>query len=417
ANGVDFAVGRVFKAYTITGRVIDATNGEPIANCQLQITHKTAGGGTSSFYQSPEGGSDTDPSGAFRITGFLPGEFFIRPHFAGDPNLFGDAQTVEIKDQDISELDLKAQHGVTIAGSVAIEGDSPPGAFPPPAVSKVAAGWIEDGYGTQSKDGVVNSDGTFEIKGVRPGKVQIFIPFAARALQHLSLLRVEYTDGMGENKSALAENQMMHLVSDRKPTGLPEVVTPPSSAQVSNGQTDMLAPAPLTRTQDNAGDNPVRIQIYSGAGQPSLPSAAGPSLIAVAMQAKLDMGMMFPGVLSTASMQADHDLGSVQVVLEYNNAVIKGQVNIVGRKPGARIVTMVEAERSSAVGHSTSSTIVRQDGKFTLDGLKSGDYLIKIRVLIIDGTTGMQPIVSTKAVSLSNNGETTVTFDIDLNNK
>jgi len=185
-------------------------------------------------------GSDTDGNGEFRITGLLPGRFFISPRFGGESDLYASPVELEIKDGDVAGLEIKAHRGVTLSGSVTIDGSGGTEAGAKLTGLKVGVAFKEgDDYGT--KEGTVNSDGSFKIRGVPPGQVRVHLPFDAKSSRYFSLLRVEYSRGSGdgapkqiaivEDPSAEARAKLMaSWMRGQSPSADPPVLQPGAPA-------------------------------------------------------------------------------------------------------------------------------------------------------------------------------------------
>ncbi|HEY6330751.1 MAG TPA: hypothetical protein VI756_15550, partial [Blastocatellia bacterium] len=411
-TGIDFAVGKSLKAYTVSGRVLDASTGEPIQSCRLEVANKSESGTTQGRANSADGTSDTDSDGKFKISGFLSGQFLIKPDFDDDSNLYCDPLKVEIKEEDVSGIEIKARHAVTISGSISVEGDYPAGALPEPPASKIAAGWIQEGFTAPSKDSDVNPDGTFQIKGVRPGEVQIYIPMNRIQSRYLSLIRVEYTDETGQKKEVLGENQHEKFARLFEQTALPENAAgatpsaPASAQQPASAQGSVPAPV---QDQTAAPSRGAFIQFVPS--ESVAPGALAPGATLAWIQDQ--MKHLIPGAVVTASVQAANNLTGVHVVLAYDNSVIRGHVNLAGRDPAVKTVIMAYA---SSLGHKVSgSERVNENGDYSIEGLKPGDYSVTVRAFEISG--GRRNVSKTLPASVGKNAVTQLSFDIDLNAK
>jgi hypothetical protein len=108
----------------------------------------------------------------------------------------------------------------------------------------------------------------------------------------------------------------------------------------------------------------------------------------------------------------EHDLDGVLVVLDYNNAVIKGRFNIKESRQDARVAGLWVSVLWSADASTTSTgQPVSADGSFVLDGLRPGEYKVVIR-----DATGTH-LTETKNVVLKKNGEAELTFDLKPESK
>lgn len=189
-SGINFTVGTRFRAYKVTGRVVNAETGEPIKS-YIETGHNVNGGYHSSYAQN--GPADTDSNGRFSIQGLLPGSFYVNAHFVEATGLYPTPVSFEIKDQDIEGLVIKAHRGVTISGTVSVAGTRITGDIES-KISQLKLKASETRGGTSSpleREGVVGRDGSFKIVGLRPGNFELSLAYTD-ASEYFSLLRVEY---------------------------------------------------------------------------------------------------------------------------------------------------------------------------------------------------------------------------------
>ena len=177
-HNANMTVGRSFRAYKVTGRVIDAESREPIRQCYIQMGPYTGRGYASSY--STSGPSDTDHDGNFRIEGLLPGRFYVSAQFEGETELYCTPVEFEVRDNDINGLEIKAHRGLTLSGSVTVEGTKREEITTKLAQLKLrAVSDRRDGIGHDSRESAV-SDGSFIIRGLRPGRVHLNLGYEGR---------------------------------------------------------------------------------------------------------------------------------------------------------------------------------------------------------------------------------------------
>lgn len=192
---VDIRVGKAFCAYTVSGRVIDAESHKPIRHCYIQMGPYTGRGYASSY--SPDGPSDTDHDGNFRIEGLLPGRFFVSAQFEGETDLYCTPVEFEVKDRDITEIQIKANRGLALSGSVTVEGTKKEEVTTKLAQLKLHTTSDRHDIGHDSREAAVNSDGSFTIRGLRPDRVRVDLGYE-EASKYFSMIRIEYPDAGGE---------------------------------------------------------------------------------------------------------------------------------------------------------------------------------------------------------------------------
>jgi hypothetical protein len=208
-TGIDITAGRPRRSFSVSGRVADVRTGQGIGNCGLQVMQRVNQG----YRGASTGGlqeEKPDQNGNFTLSGFIPGSFFIGATFyEGNGDLYGSRLDFEIKDSDVTGLQVKACHGLSVEGKLVVaEGDKD-------AVSKAgdlkltARLKIEEvGPIDWFREVPVNSDGGFRIGGLRRGEVVIDISPSSPS-SFLSLVRIEYpsSDGDGQIQASSADGR------------------------------------------------------------------------------------------------------------------------------------------------------------------------------------------------------------------
>ncbi len=185
AKNIDISLGVRSRTYTVTGRIIDADNGQPMAGVSYafgalqQNQSRTIMAGMS----SP--GTPTNSKGEFRLEGIAPGRYAVTAstnsffQSSNQPKVFSDPVPFEIIDSDVTDIEVKAQHGLTVSGIVVADGITNKNALA--GVSRLmVSGYVEPSAtgvqtfstGTSSQ---VTADGIFQLEGLRPGKVTLSI--------------------------------------------------------------------------------------------------------------------------------------------------------------------------------------------------------------------------------------------------
>jgi protocatechuate 3,4-dioxygenase beta subunit len=195
-TGVDIIVGRPQKTYAITGRVVNAED-RPLPGIELGvIAHSEDGNSTT----DSTGNWRSDDKGAFRIEGVLPGHYLIYPRNDPSSNSFGEPISFDVKNEDVSDLEIKMSRGASISGVVVVEGVNDPGlrnklsqlgvsaivqSQPPPTTLRDR---VSDAFASSH----ISSDGSFRVAGLPPGKATIhFSRNSPSAPKEFTILRVE----------------------------------------------------------------------------------------------------------------------------------------------------------------------------------------------------------------------------------
>src|SRR5262245_45527055 len=172
---IDITVSDPKETRDISGRVVDAGTGQPVANMEVFVQ----GISSDDKDRDVRGGSrlQAGSDGAFRMSGVKPGKYrlFVRPA----DGYVSDELIIEISDDDATGIELKVRKGdASISGFVAIEGANDPRVLA--ILSEVNVGATTD-FADLSKPGTVgtdpvkvNADGSFRITGVQAGRARIW---------------------------------------------------------------------------------------------------------------------------------------------------------------------------------------------------------------------------------------------------
>ncbi|HXG64211.1 MAG TPA: carboxypeptidase-like regulatory domain-containing protein [Blastocatellia bacterium] len=171
ATGIDITVGSTLKTYKARGRIVDAETGAPVPNAlygygALMDGNHMGGVGIT--------GNRTNARGEFFIEGVLPGRYAVFVWHQGESDYYSEPAPFEIKDVDVSGVEVKVRRGASIIGSIIFEGGGEP-----PALSELhlAARPMEGGPRIYRpyQPPFIAPDGSFRLSGLPPGKVMLQI--------------------------------------------------------------------------------------------------------------------------------------------------------------------------------------------------------------------------------------------------
>jgi hypothetical protein len=194
-TGIDIRMLPPESVFSVKGKVVDETTGQPISNVSLGLRiysgETTIGGRNDSDYSNADG--------EFEINDVPPGRYSLYApanNMTGGPkgvaNSFGDSAIFDVVDQDVSGIVVKTERTAAISGWVTLEGSNNQSQ----ASSLQNLTFIvttepvahKGRFGTQWF--VLAPDGTFAIGGVFPGKLN----FQVLGSPKLKVLRVEHND-------------------------------------------------------------------------------------------------------------------------------------------------------------------------------------------------------------------------------
>jgi hypothetical protein len=204
-QGIDITVGRPQPTFTARGRVINAQTGKILpGQRRLHVAHRIGGGGG---HLSTMVNDQVNDDGTFEITGLLSERFFASVDFPGDTDLCSDKVEFQIKDADISDLEIKAYRGFSVSGIVDLERDAPPDAVAKRRqLTLVAASPVtSEASAFMHHEVPVNTDGTFKMLGLPPGPVEISTG-DCDVCHYFELARIEYPTAATKGRTRLAES-------------------------------------------------------------------------------------------------------------------------------------------------------------------------------------------------------------------
>jgi protocatechuate 3,4-dioxygenase beta subunit len=190
ATNVDITLNRRVTTYSVSGRVIDAETGKPLANIRT-------GYGSLRENEPQVGaiglGTRTDADGYFRFEGLMPGRYAAFTATSERSEDYSTPVSFEVNEGDVSGLTIKVRRGASISGVAVIEGASDRAALARLAQVRIY-------YWPESNDKLVvpifgqgervNPDGSFRISGLPPGKFRLMLG-GWPPPKGFSLLRVE----------------------------------------------------------------------------------------------------------------------------------------------------------------------------------------------------------------------------------
>ena len=203
ASNIDITLGRKEKTYVATGRVVDE-NGQPVPNISIGYSPLTKEGRTGGFMT----GMPSDTQGRFRFEGLLPGRYVAALWNYGNNSSDGYSNPTqfEVLDSDVSGLEIKMKQGATLSGVAVIEGTTDRS-----VLSQLNQVWVvASPLGDRSRMMMpdfsrtkVAPDGTFTIKGLHPGKFNLYLS-SFPPVPGFKLSRVEH-DGVAQKEFEITQ--------------------------------------------------------------------------------------------------------------------------------------------------------------------------------------------------------------------
>jgi hypothetical protein len=202
-KNIDIKLGRRASTYSVTGRFIEADTGRPLPGIffSLGVVRQSE----NQIYVSGSTGSSapTNSQGEFRLEGVSPGRYvlLINPASsntnAGSQTFYNDPVPFEVLDGDVSNLEIKAQRGLSISGFVVTDGITDKSVLAGMSRVLVSAS-VNSVPGElqtypRSLSSKLNPDGSFLIEGLHPGRITLNVgDYGGPQSLGLSMARIEY---------------------------------------------------------------------------------------------------------------------------------------------------------------------------------------------------------------------------------
>jgi hypothetical protein len=185
-TGVDITVAESKRAYIVSGRIVDAETGQPVAEVDIGYGIVMEDGRSSGW---ATGAYRSGANGGFQIS--LPPGKYLLVGGGSNGDYFSDPVTVEVVDKDVSRVEIKARRGVTISGVVTMGGAYDRAVLARlPSLTLSAHRRSEDFRRTVTRYARISPDGGFRISGVPPGKISFSLSSQVGA-NNFSILRIE----------------------------------------------------------------------------------------------------------------------------------------------------------------------------------------------------------------------------------
>lgn len=174
-RGVDIKLGTAAGAFAVNGRLVEADTGKPVANVFVAYS----GSGT----VFGKANTPTNARGEFKLDGVPSGSYRLSTvqDMMGQSEYYADSAPFEVKEADVSGVEMKLHRGLSISGIAVIEGATDATLMTAlaqqelMAISMTATAYSPDSGGmTPSYSRAqIAPDGSFAFRGVRPGKLRV----------------------------------------------------------------------------------------------------------------------------------------------------------------------------------------------------------------------------------------------------
>lgn len=191
AGNVDINVGPFAKSYCVSGHIMNADTGKPMAGV-------LAGYGAVSDSGQYIGSvaltsTRSTPKGEFYIEGLTPGRYAAFVVNEGDSSSYCEPTVFEITDSDLSDIEVKTKLGASISGIMAFEDDT---RIESAGNLSLTVSITPSALEAFRKDPVrITPDGRFSAVGLRPGRAAILVRGSIGG-KNVALSRIEHNGGV-----------------------------------------------------------------------------------------------------------------------------------------------------------------------------------------------------------------------------
>jgi hypothetical protein len=212
-RSIDIKIGAAGKTYIVTGRVVEGETGKPVPDVSI-VYEKARNSGTEG--RSSNGLTQANSKGEFRLEGVASGSYvaYSLDGFLKQSDFYGEPSKFEVKDGNLSGVELKMRRGATISGVVTLDGAGNPQTLAKLAQQTLSAMSMDekrmnakdDNNDEEGMDGIsisqspIAPDGSFLLKGLKAGKVQIglgnFMSESSFAISRVERSGVELQGGL-----------------------------------------------------------------------------------------------------------------------------------------------------------------------------------------------------------------------------
>lgn len=210
-SNVDITMVRRSEGFTVSGRVVDARSNQPLPGASFGYAATRENGRMSG---APLRDLRADAKGEFVIEKVTSGRYMLFVTADNESAAYSEMLPFEVTSADVAGLELRAEQGSSVSGVVAVEGVTDVNVVRKlRGVSLNNILYQPEMLWTAQQMPVIDSDGTFRLNGLRPGKLRV--ANNTQRLPHgFSVLRVE-RDGVTQRDGLDVPPEATHITGVR----------------------------------------------------------------------------------------------------------------------------------------------------------------------------------------------------------
>jgi hypothetical protein len=167
ATNIDITVGRNLPSFAASGKVVDGETGQPVVGLRFglrRVVNDREEVGVMGIFTA------SNSHGEFRLENVTPGKYavFIAPQAGSEVR--AEAVFFEVIDQDVTGLLVKTLKGLTVTGTVVLDGTYDKNVLAKLAELRLWA-YVHDetAYSNSWQESPISADGNFRLSGLGPG--------------------------------------------------------------------------------------------------------------------------------------------------------------------------------------------------------------------------------------------------------
>lgn len=196
ARNIDIALGRSLPAFSASGKVIDGETGQPVVGLRFGV-RRVVNDGDAPIMNGIISASNS--LGEFRLENVMPGKYVVLVMPQPGSEVRVDPVAFEVIDQDVTGLLVKTVRGLSVSGTLVLDGTYDKSAMQKLTQLRLSAFVRSDSESSIfGKESSIGPDGSFRIGGLAPGTANFMLGNQdRRPLVNFAVLRIE-RDGIAQ---------------------------------------------------------------------------------------------------------------------------------------------------------------------------------------------------------------------------
>lgn len=170
-SNIDITLGRSLPSFSASGKVVDGETGEPIVGLRFAAQRMFKDGNSAPVATM----SSSNSQGEFRIDSVTPGKYLVIAAPLPGSEVRTEGAPFEVTDQDVTGLLIKTTKGLSISGTILVEGITDKNILSKVAELRLQAYSHDDQSNSGGRDAVISPDGSFRIVGLTPGSLNFYL--------------------------------------------------------------------------------------------------------------------------------------------------------------------------------------------------------------------------------------------------